>query len=365
MDKEEFFDKIKTAGKSAGEKVVKTGKKVKNFRPSRLSINNYFESLQANGKSLIITVIAAVLVMFFFGCVIFFVRVKGPEEVMVPDVCGKELTEALIEMQKKELYPKITLRYSENPGDKGTILDQSPNAGSIVKGYSRVSLVVSRGVIVDQVENYVGKNYDQLKMDLQTLFAGQTQPLIVLAEPEYKPDTSPAGTILEQDVPEGTNISEPVTLHLVVSRGATYENTKVPYLIGMSVSDMLATIARSRVIFDFSSHIAQSGEKAGTVVAEEEFESEFIPNYSRMTVEMALPSGEYEGNIYGIFSAELTDYPYPVSMRLDATTEDGNTYTLVNFLHTGANLTIPYAVPQNTVLTLYVVDKEQKKITVR
>ena len=52
-------------------------------------------------------------------------------------------------------------------------------------------------------------------------------------------------------------------------------------------------------------------------------------------------------------------------MRLDATTEDGNTYTLVNFLHTGANLSIPYAVPRDTVLTLYVVDKEQKKVTVR
>ena len=69
--------------------------------------------------------------------------------------------------------------------------------------------------------------------------------------------------------------------------------------------------------------------------------------------------------MYGIFQADLTDYPYPVSMRLDATTEDGNTYTLVNFLHTGASLTIPYAVPRNTVLTLYVVDKAQKKITVR
>ncbi len=364
MDKEQIIDKIKTVGKSAGKKVVKTGKKVKDFRPSRVNVNGYFESLQANGKSLIFTVIVAVVVMAFFGCVIFFVRVKGPEEVMVPDVCGKELTEALIEMQKKELYPKITLRYSETPGDKGTILDQNPSAGSIVKGYSRVSLVVSRGVVVDHVGNFVGQNYDQLKMDLQTLFAGQAQPLIVLAEPEYKPDTSPAGTILEQDIPEGTDISEPVTVHLIVSRGATYENTRVPQLKGLSVNDMLSVISRSRIVFDFSSHIAKSDEKKGTVVAQQEFENEFIPNYSRMTVELALPSGEYEGNEYGIFAADLTVYPYPVAMRLDATTSDGTTYTLVNFLHTGASLTIPYAVPKDTVLTLYVVDKEQKKVTV-
>lgn len=364
MSKEEFFDKIKSAGKTAGKKAIETGKKVKDYRPSRVGVNSYFESLQANGKNLILTVIAAVIVMVFFCLVVFFIHVKGPEEVMVPDVRGKELTEALLEMQKKELYPKISLRYSDETGDKGTILDQSPSAGSIVKGYSRVSLVVSRGSVVDKVGNYVGQNLDELKMNLQTLFAGQAQPLIVLAEPEFKPDTTPAGTILEQDPPEGTDISEPVTLQLVVSRGATFENTRVPKLVGQSVSDILQTIARSRVIFDFTSHPAAAGEKAGTVVAQQEFEEEFIPNYSRMTVEMALPAGVYEDNVYGIFTAELTEYPYPVAMRLDATTSDGNTYTLVDFLHTGSSLSIPYAVPRDTVLTLYVVDKEQKKLSV-
>lgn len=365
MDKDKIFDKIKNAGKSAGGKLVEGGKKVKNFRPSRVGLNDYFASLQANGKTLIFTVVAAVLVLAFFSCVVFFVHVKGPEEVMVPDVCGKELVDALIEMQKKELYPKITVRYSESAGEKGKILEQNPSAGSIVKGYSRVSLVVSRGVIVDHVGNYVGQNFDQLKMDLQTLFAGHAQPLIVLAEPEYKPDLSDAGTILAQDVAEGTDIAEPVTIHLTVSRGPSYENTRVPKLVGLSVNDILAVIARSRLVFDFTSHHVKNNEKPGYVVSQQEFEDEFIPNYSRMSVEMALPAGEYEGNLYGIFQAELTDYPYPVSMRLDATTEDGNTYTLVNFLHTGANLTIPYAVPRNTVLSLYVVDKIQKKITVR
>ena len=181
--------------KNIVEKAKESGNNIKNFRLSRVSLVSYFESLQANGKTFVATVIAAVLVMLFFALVVFFLNLKGPEEVMVPEVKGKELTEALLEMQKKELYPKITLRYSEVPGDKGTILDQSPSAGSIVKGYSRVSLVVSRGVIVDHVENYVGQNFDELKMNLQTLFAGSANPLIVLAEPAYKPDLSAAGTL--------------------------------------------------------------------------------------------------------------------------------------------------------------------------
>ena len=82
------------------EKIKNSGKKLKDFRPERAGLTSYFESLQANGKTLVATVIAAVFVMLFFACVIFFLHVKGPEEVMVPEVRGKELTDALLEMQK-------------------------------------------------------------------------------------------------------------------------------------------------------------------------------------------------------------------------------------------------------------------------
>lgn len=351
--------------KNAGEKVVETGKSVKNIRPVRGNIHDFFERLQANGKSLVITVIAAVVVMLFFCLAVFFVNVKGPEEVLVPDVRGKKLAFALIEMQDKELYPKITLRYSEIPGDEDTILDQSPDAGSIVKGYSRVNLVVSRGVIVDHVENYVGMNFDELTLKLRTLFAGSTKPLIVLDSPLYKADVSEAGTILAQEPPEGTDISEPVTLKLVVSRGPQFENTRVPNLVGKTVDEMLQIASRSKIVFDFTSRPAAQDENAGTVVEQQEFDGEFIKNYSRMSVVLALRSGEIDGKKYGIFSAELSDYPYPVPMRLDAADEDGNVATLANVLHGGGSFTMPYAVAKNTVLTLYVVDKPVKKLTVR
>ncbi|MCR5400552.1 MAG: PASTA domain-containing protein [Treponema sp.] len=332
---------------------------------SRFSFHSFMEKLQTSTLALVLTVISAIILMACACLAVFFIHVRGPEEVMVPEVKGKALTDALIEMQNKELYPKITLRYSENPGDEGTILDQSPSAGSIVKGYSRVSLVVSRGVIVDKVEDYIGMNYDELKLKLQTLFAGSVKPLIILADPEYKADVSDAGTILEQDPPEGTEISEPVTLKLVVSRGPNFDNTRVPFLKGSSVNDMLQTISRSRIIFDFDSHTAASSEKAGTVVAQEEFEGEFIKNYTRMTVEFAFPAKDAkDSEVYGIFRSEVTDYPYPVPMRVDVTTEEEGTYTLLSFNHTGGKVSIPYKLPKNSSLTLYVVDKAVNKLSV-
>ena len=47
------------------EKIKNSGKKLKDFRPERAGLTSYFESLQANGKTLVATVIAAVFVCCF------------------------------------------------------------------------------------------------------------------------------------------------------------------------------------------------------------------------------------------------------------------------------------------------------------
>ena len=334
------------------KKVLKKGK-------SSLKVNfsDSYDNFQKNIPAFLGICLCAFAIMCFVAFAVFFLNVKGPEKVLVPNVEGKKLEDALLEMQVKELYPKISLRYSDTPGDEGTILDQSPNAGAIVKGYSRVSLVVSRGVIVDKVDDYAGMNIEELRMKLQTLFAGQTKPLIILAEPEYKPDATDAGTILEQDPPAGTKISEPVTVQLVVSRGPNYENTRAPYLIGQSVNDILQTITRTKLVFDITSHKAANGEKPGTVVDQQAFDSEFLPNYTRVSLVMALPSGEYNENIYGIYQEKVADYPYPVAMKIEAYPPEGNSYTLLSFNHPGGNVSIPYAVPRGTTLELSVVNK--------
>lgn len=331
------------------------GKMRKKIRAVGPKFSSFYERLQSSVPALIITVLCAFLLMLFAALAVFFVNVKGPEKVLVPNVMGKSLEDALLELQAKEIYPKINLRYSENPGDEGTILDQSPKAGAIVKGYSQISLVVSRGVIVDSVGDYIGQNIDELELRLQALFAGQ-KPLIILASPEYKSDQADAGTILEQDPPAGTYISEPVTVQLVVSRGPNYETTRVPNLIGQSINDLLQTISRSKIVFDITSHVASDDEKAGTVVAQQSFGREFIRNYTRMSVEIALPEHSDE-NVAGVFKAQLADYPYPVPMRLEAKPSEGDAYTLVTFSHPGGNVTVPYSVPRGTMLSLKVSER--------
>ena len=78
---------------------------------------------------------------------VFLMANKGRERVLVPNVEGKSLPRALLEMQEKELYPKLQLRYSDLQ-DSQVSLEQNQSWHN-VKAYRRVTLVVSRGVMVD------------------------------------------------------------------------------------------------------------------------------------------------------------------------------------------------------------------------
>lgn len=326
------------------------------------------EALQSNGKFLLLASLGSIVVMVAVCVAVFFAAVKGPEEVLVPDVTGKPLAEGLLEMQVKELFPKIQLRYSNTPGDEGLILEQNPPAGSIVKASRYINLVVSRGVVVDQVEDYTGMRLDDLRIKLQTLFSGSTKPLIVLDEPMYKADMAEAGTILEQEPPAGTQISQPVTVKLVVSRGPAYEKTRVPNLLGMSVNDVLTQMSRSKIVFDFTAEFeppdGDGAEQTGIIISQQRTD-EFITNYGRVSAVLRLPSRPVDGNTYGLFATSLQIYPYPLSMRLEATSPDGEKYTLVAFSHPGGSLTVPYAVPSGTQLVLLVEGREAARLSVQ
>ncbi|MCR4626025.1 MAG: PASTA domain-containing protein [Treponema sp.] len=310
--------------------------------------------------------LSAFILMIALACAVFFAVVQGQEKVMVPDVTGKQLTEALIEMQEKELYPKIQLRYSDSTSDAGKILEQNPSSGAIVKAGRRISLVVSRGAIIDHVEDYVGQKLDDVKMQLQTLFAGSANPLIILAEPVYKADVAEPGTILEQTPAPDTIITEPVSVSLIVSRGPQFDNTRVPKLTGRNIESMLSFMPSSKIVYDFTNHTVEGKQKVGTITAQQSFDEEFISNYTRMSVDFAFPEGntDEEGNIYGIFTDSITNYPYPVPMRVDVISPEGETSTLISFNHPGGEFSVPYKVQKGSVLILYVVDKEHKRINV-
>jgi beta-lactam-binding protein with PASTA domain len=313
--------------------------------------NTFFKDYQSQGTFFFATVFAALGITALAGAAFFFVFVNRPEQVLVPDVTRKELTAALLELQVKELYPKIQLRYSNTRDDKGLVLEQNPGGGSIVKAERRITLVVSRGLMVDTLSDFTGRQLSEVRLELQTLFSGAARPLITLGEPSYTPDIAEAGIILAQEPPPETPITDPVTVKLIVSRGPQFEQAAAPDLAGMTIQDVYRQMERSKVIFDFSARPAGTGDRPGTVVSQEESPPS-VPIHTRVQAELALPAAPLAGNIYGIFAVDLPAFPYAIPVQLMIRPPSGAAFPAVSFEHTGGPVTIPYAAPPGSELIL-------------
>lgn len=144
MDIDETKDKMRDLYHEARDIGSEKVDRARNaFRKKRGSI---FMDLQSAGKSLPLFMFLMLVFMAFITAAVFFVFVKGPEEVLVPNVVGKIWSDALVQLQEKELYAKVAFRYTASNNDKGLVLSQSPEPSAIVRGYSRVELVISNGL---------------------------------------------------------------------------------------------------------------------------------------------------------------------------------------------------------------------------
>ena len=323
------------------------------------------DSFHENSRAVLCAVLVTVLVMGAAFAAAFFWMLQGAEQVMVPNVEGRDLPSALIEMQAKELYPKIQLRYTSRPNERGLILEQDPKAGAIVKAGRRVSLTVSRGMIVDRVDNFIGRNIDEARADLQALFTSEGAPLISIKEPVlYRASEEPAGTILEQDPAPETPISEAVQVSFVASLGPDADAVAIPSIEGRSIAEVVSIMGQTELMFNFTARALQGGETAGTVVSQEPQSGGTVSKFSAISAVLAVPSRPPRGYVYGIFREELPEYPYPFQIRIDVISPEGERREYLSMMHPGGLLSVPYLLPEGSVISLNVLNKEEGRYNV-
>jgi beta-lactam-binding protein with PASTA domain len=297
---------------------------------------------------------------------IFFVALRGGEQTLVPELRGKELTEALLDLQEKELYPRIQLRYSQSSRDKGIIFEQDPRAGTIVKAGRRVRLVVSQGVMINKVENFIGRNIDDVRMDIQTVVNSSGAPLLTLKEPlMYDFSPAAAGTVLRQKPEPGTDISGPVTLEFVVSRGQENTTITVPQLTGLSVAAALEQIGRAGIVFEFSLREILDGEKGETVVSQTPAAGVSVSSNTRINLTANAPAQLYDDEVFNLSSYTRPANPYPLPVRLEALLQSGERVRVIAVDFPGGKFTAPYRLPLGSVLVLSLMGREIYRETVR
>jgi len=319
------------------------------------------EDYVANHLRMFIFSVAGLVV--FVGIIavsVFFIAVRGAEQTMVPDLNGKELTEALLELQVKELYPRLQLRYSQTSADKGLIIEQEPRPGTIVKAGRRIRIVVSQGVIINKIDNFIGRGLNDVKIDLQTIYASSGGvPLLSIKEPVmYEFSSENPGTILAQKPEPGTDISGQMMLEFVVSRGRENDTVTVPQLTGLNISKALELISDSGINFYFTERDRRDNEKGETVVSQTPPAQTTIPISTVVQLTVTSPEKLENNEISGIYHYTIPANPYPIEVRLEALLPSSERIRLIKANYSGGDFTVPYKLPAGTILVLSMFNRE-------
>jgi beta-lactam-binding protein with PASTA domain len=308
-------------------------------------------------------IVCAVLI----ALAVFFLSVRGAEEVMVPDVQNKEIVQALIELQNKELYPRVQLRFSQNAADKGHILEQDPKAGAIVKAGRRIRLVVSQGVLISAIGSYTGRDIGDVRDELAALFGSSDIPLITIKEPLlYQFSNEEPGTILEQDPAAGTGISSQTEISLVVSRGSQALDVEMPMLMGLKTAEAVNQLIDLGIRFEISLRNAASISSEGTIVSQTPAGGDAIPEDGIAELVVAAPKSENlsKEEIAGLYTRTLPDNPYPLQTTLEVILPSGEKQTIVDMSFKGGKFTYPYRVQRGSILVLSLLGREIHRQTV-
>ncbi|MDR0374693.1 MAG: PASTA domain-containing protein [Treponema sp.] len=316
-----------------------------------------------NSGSLVM-LFGALVFAFLVGLAVFFAAVRGEEQIMTPDVCGKDVIDALLELQEKELYPRIQLRYPDAAVDRGVVLEQDPPAGAIVKAGRRVRLVISQGVLINRIEDYRGRSIETVRAEMQTLLSSNLPSLSIKEPFMYEFSQEPAGVILEQHPEPGSSISSSTVLEFVVSRGNGRTPIKTPKFTGLSVKEALDLIGETNVDFVFKTRPVLENEKAETVVEQSPLPDIEIEAGVRITLTVASPEKTADDEVFSLFTYTMSKNPYPLKTILNVQLPSSERQVLLETNFSGGELTIPYKLPSGSVIILSLLGRELHRETV-
>lgn len=159
-------------------------------------------------------IICTVAVIIAISMIMIVPKMTAVPDVEIPDVSKMSVVDAEATLKKEgfEVANDVEEKYSASIKN-GMVVGTSPSIGRSVKKGTVIKLVVSKGFDGIVTENYVGENIQSVEAKLKE------QGIVVLIEKtEFKDtDEQKEDIILEQDIPEGQQLSRGDTIVFHVS----------------------------------------------------------------------------------------------------------------------------------------------------
>lgn len=175
---------------------------------------------KSNKKLWIIGLVIAILA--FIICFVIFVlpSFKKVPDMKVPDVENAELNAAIRELENLGFIveAKVEEQYSDVI-EAGKVIKTNPQANRTVKKGTTITVTVSLGLEGFLSENYVGKNYIEVKTMLETrgIKVVLEEKEITKKEMEEKEDIK-ENTVLKQDIEVGKELKKGDTVTLTIPK---------------------------------------------------------------------------------------------------------------------------------------------------
>jgi beta-lactam-binding protein with PASTA domain/tRNA A-37 threonylcarbamoyl transferase component Bud32 len=177
------------------------------------------------------------------------------QPVPVPSVVGIEEELATTKIEQADLKADVK-RQADDEVPSGTVIDQSPPAGTRIAKGENVTIIVSTGILQVKVPKVAGKNV--------------TEAIQILNDAQLEAQTKEAfsgkdpGTVLSQDPKPGSSVNKGTTVVLRVSKGV--ETVTVPDVLFQTQDS--ATSELEAAGFTANPVTVPSNETAGLVVAQ-------------------------------------------------------------------------------------------------
>ena len=159
----------------------------------------------------IITVIILALIIVFL---IYPSLAKVPN-VIIPDVSKMSVIDAEKTLRKQGFDVAKDIEYiGDDEIEKGLVVKTSPSIGREVKKGTEIILYESTGKVAYTIENYVGKNYIEVKTILTNNYG--LNVVIEKIEPEDNEDNINPEKIIKQDIEVGTQVAKGTNITLYI-----------------------------------------------------------------------------------------------------------------------------------------------------
>jgi serine/threonine-protein kinase len=154
----------------------------------------------------------------------------GKPQVTVPDVTGKDVTDAVSRLADAQLKAKVVRVDNNAPQDQ--VLRQSPSGGTSVDQGSTVTVQVSKGPQPIAVPNVVGESFDTANSQLQAAGFAVLKHLV--------DSSQPANTVVASHPAANTSQPPGTTITLDVSKGP--KTTALPDVTSQAQADAISTL---------------------------------------------------------------------------------------------------------------------------